>query len=256
MAEFENKVVIITGASSGVGHSAAVLFAKRGAKVAIVARSKDKLDEVEKQCIAVSKPENVLVIVADVSKMEDLQRIVDETVKRFGQIDVLVNNAGAADMETISSVTLENYEYMMNLNARAPLFLTKYCIPYLEKTKGNIVNVSTVGSLRGYPTSVVYTMAKAAMDQLTRTTVAELSPKGIRANTVNPGLISSNFGSAAGFQQHAYDAFTAATVAKTPVRRTANPEDIAECILFLASDKASFVDGVNLLADGGIVAVA
>lgn len=86
---------------------------------------------------------------ADVTKMDDLQRIVDETVKAFNQIDILVNNAGATDLDSIATVTLESYEYMMNLNARAPLFLIKYCIPYLEKTKGNIVNVSTIGALRG-----------------------------------------------------------------------------------------------------------
>lgn len=252
MSEFKDKVVIVTGASSGIGRATGVLFAEKGAKVVLVGRNKEKLAITEKECIAASKKENILVVTADVTKLDELKKIVDETVKAFKQIDVLVNNAGATKPDTITNATPKGFEEMMNLNARAPLFLTQYCVPYLTETKGSIVNVSSVGSLIGLSSSISYTMAKAAVNQLTRSACAEFGSKGIRVNCVNPGLISTDFGEAAGYSPEAYEGLKSMFVKRTPAGRVGEGGDIAEVILFLASSK-TYVHGVNLVADGGIL---
>jgi len=205
----------------------------------------------EKQCIAASKAEHVLVIVADVTKLEDLKRIVEVTVKTFHKIDVLVNNAGASNTQSLLTTTPEGYDDMMNLNARAPFFLMQYCTPHLAETKGNVVNISSIAAIRGQPTYTAYAMAKAASDQLTRSACVELGGKGIRVNTINPGLIESDFASALGATKEQFKAVADGYTKIVPVRRHGQPIDIAECILFLASSKAAFVDGVNLVADGG-----
>jgi len=255
MCDFKDKVVIVTGASSGIGRTTAVQFAEKGAKLVLVGRNKENLAATQKECVKFTKSENVLLVIADLTKLDDLKRIVDETVKAFKQIDVLVNNGGAGKINSIASMTPEVFEEMMNLNARAPLFLIKHSAPHLEKTKGSVVIVSSVGSLRGQPHYAAYSMAKAAVDQLARSASAEYAPKGIRVNAVNPGMIETNFSSGTGMKPEAHDAFAQLYAKRAPAGRSGKPEEIASVILFLASDKASYIHGVTLVADGGVAQV-
>lgn len=181
---FEGKVILITGAGSGIGADAARHLAKLGAKVAIVDKNAERLNEVAegiKKCgSAVPLP-----IVADVTR--DTERIVSETIKHFGQLDVLINNAGIPISDTVVDVNLADFDRVFDVNVRAAISLAKSCVPHLEKTKGNIVNVASVCGLRPVPSLMTYCMSKAALIQFTKCSALDLAPKKIRVNGINPG---------------------------------------------------------------------
>lgn len=172
---FSGKVIIITGASSGIGADAARHLAKLGAKVSIIGRNEQRLNKVAEKIKSAGSPAP-LAIVADVTK--DAQRIVDETIKHFGQIDVLVNNAGFSKPDNVSEANLSQFDSVFDTNVRSVINLTKLCVPHLEKTKGNIVNVSSVAGLKAFPNAMTYCMSKAALDQFTKCSALDLAPKG------------------------------------------------------------------------------
>lgn len=180
---FKGKVILITGASSGIGADAARHLAQLGAKVAIVGRNEARLNEVVNQ-MKKSNCTDLLPVVADVTK--DAERIVNETIKKFGQLDVLVNNAGFGIMDSVTDVKLSEFDRLFDTNVRAVINLTKLCVPYLEKTKGNVVNVSSCAGLKPLPHLMSYCMSKAAIDSFTKCTAIDLAPKGIRVNSINP----------------------------------------------------------------------
>lgn len=166
---FEGKVVVITGASSGIGAGAAMHFSKLGAKVSITGRNVDNLKETASQCKG-----EVLSIAADVNNEADRMRVIDETVAKFGKIDVLINNAGLGEAGTILTTTLDQYDKVMDTNVRSVFHLTQLATPHLIKTKGNIVNVSSVAGPRSFPNILAYCMSKAAVDQFTKCVALEL----------------------------------------------------------------------------------
>ena len=182
---FEGKVVIVTGSSSGIGAQAACDFAKLGAKVVLVGRNSENLEKVAADC---GNSENVLVIQADVTNQEDAKKIVDETIKKFLKLDVLVNNAGIIETGTIETTSIEQYDRVMDTNMRSVYYLTMLAVPHLIKTEGSIVNVSSVNGIRSFPGVLAYNISKAAVDQFTRCVALELAPKKVRVNAVNPGF--------------------------------------------------------------------
>lgn len=183
---FEDKVILVTGASSGIGADAAKHFAKLGGKVALVGRNEELLDEVVNAIVEAGSPEP-LKIVADVTV--DAERIINETIEHFGQLDVLVNNAGFGKKQSIMESSMEFYDEIMATNTRAVVELTKLAAPHLETTKGNIVNVSSIAGIIAIKNMPFYNMTKAALDQFTACAALEFGPKGVRVNSVNPGAI-------------------------------------------------------------------
>lgn len=173
---FNGKVVLVTGASSGIGAGAARHFASLGAKVVIVGRNEKRLHEVADQIKKDGSPVPY-EIVADVTK--DAKRIVDETINHFGKLDVLVNNAGIVILDNAAVIELAEFDRVLDTNVRSVITLTKLSVPYLEKTKGNIVNISSVAGLNAVQNGLTYCVSKAALDQFTKCAALDLAPKGM-----------------------------------------------------------------------------
>ena len=249
MDEMKGKIVIVTGASSGIGRAAALKFGAEGASVALVARSGDKLAQAAREIEAGGGEAHA--IVADVTKEADVERAVSETVKAFGGIDVLVNAAGVLFTGTIETTTLEDWDYMMSLNARAPFYLMQRAMPYLVERKGNVVNVSSVNGIRSFPGVLAYCVSKAAVEQLTHCAALEVAGKGVRINNVNPGVTVTQLHRSGGMDEDAYAAFLEHSKSTHPLGRVGQPEEVAELIYFLASPRAGWITGSSHLIDGG-----
>lgn len=250
---FSNKVVLITGASSGIGAGTAVAFAKEGASLALTARTLSNLEKTKQNCVSVASKgtPHPLLISADLTIDTDIERIVRETVAKYGRIDILVNNAGANKYHTIENVTMDLFDFVIRTNLRSVYFLTNLVIPYLEKSQGCIVNVSSIRAFRAGTNANTYCASKAALDQFTRCSAVELGPKGIRINNVSPGLVLGSFQKASGMDQDTYRKIMEGTKESYPLGRPAEPEDVANAICFLASEKAKYITGVVLPVDGG-----
>ncbi|CAG2173763.1 unnamed protein product [Oppiella nova] len=253
---FSGKVVLITGSSAGIGAATAVQFSRAGAQVVVTGRRADKVSEVAKECLKVSpNGSKALEVVADVTKVDDLRRLVDTTIKHFGKLHVLVNNAGAG-----SAIGIDNKDYYstylktMQLNTNSVVYLTHICVEHLEKTKGNVINISSGAALQSGEGVSSYHVSKAAMDMFTKCMAAELGPKHIRVNVINPGPIRTEILNAAGLPQDKIDKHYDYFSNVLPLGRVGDPDDIADSILYLASDHAAFVTGTNLISDGGAIA--
>ncbi|XP_045765642.1 3-oxoacyl-[acyl-carrier-protein] reductase FabG-like [Maniola jurtina] len=249
---FSNKVVLITGASSGIGAETAKEFSKLGANIVITGRNKDKLNNVVKQCEELSpnklKP---LLIIADMNKEDDVENIIKTTIDQFNKIDVLVNNAGILESGTIETTSLEQYDRVMGTNVRSPYHLTMLAAPHLVKSRGNIVNVSSVTGMRSFPNVLAYCMSKAALDQFTRCVALELAPKGVRVNAVNPGVISTGLHKKGGMDDEQYEAFLKKCADTHALGRPGESKEVSSVIVFLASEGASNITGATLPVDGG-----
>ncbi|KAL0892880.1 hypothetical protein ABMA27_014565 [Loxostege sticticalis] len=245
---FNNKVVIVTGSSTGIGAVTAVAFAKEGAKVVIVGRNEANLNDVAKQCSAVGSAP--LVIKADVTKDEDAKRIINDTIQKFGQLDVLVNNAGIFEYgDILSGKILETYDRIIAINLRAVIHLTQLAAPHLVKTKGNIVNISSGASLLyGPPATLAYCVSKAALDHFTKGSALELAPSGVRVNAVSPGPVETDM-----LTRHSVQMNAPIDQVKvfSPLKRVSQSEEIADLVLFVAGNKAKGITGSVYLADNG-----
>ena len=183
---FTGKVVVITGASSGIGAQTARDFSKLGASLVLIGRNLENLQKVAGEC---EQSDNVLTVQADITIEDDVKRIIDEAVKKFSRIDVLVNNAGVLETGSIENTNLDQYDRVMGTNMRSIYHLTMLAVPHLIKTEGSIVNVSSVNGIRSFPGVLAYNISKAAVDQFTRCVALELAPKKVRVNSVNPGKL-------------------------------------------------------------------
>ena len=247
--ELKGRVALVTGATSGIGRATALRFADAGARVALVGRSNEGLSEVAEQ-IKASDGEAVRVR-ADVTVEEDARRAVSEAVEQLGGLDVLVNAAGIISNGTIETTTLADWDAMMNINLRSVFQLMQLCAPHLERRPGNVVNVSSVTGLRAFPGVLAYCVSKAGVDQLTRCAALELAPKGVRVNAVNPGVVVTNIHRRGGMAEDNYAAFLERSKQTHPIGRVGTGEEVAELILFLASDRASWITGATYSIDGG-----
>lgn len=249
MEEMKGKVALITGASSGIGRATAVKFAAEGARVAIVARRAQVLNEVAREIEAGGG--EAKVIAADVTKDVEIERVVSETVATFGGIDVLVNAAGIIGNGTIENTTLADWDYMFDVNVRGPFYLTQRAMPYLIERKGNVVNVSSVTGIRAFPGILAYCSSKAALDQLTHCAALEMASQGVRVNAVDPGVVVTSLHRTSGMKDEAYAAFLERSKTTHPLGRVGQPEEVAELIFFLASSKAGWMTGGSYSIDGG-----
>lgn len=246
---FSGKVALVTGATSGIGQACALAFATAGARVACVGRKENALRDVAERIRALDS--EALTIQADLLSSAEAARAVNETVKTFGGIDVLVNAAGHISSGAIENTTLEAWDEMMNVNVRAAFQLMQKALPSLIERRGNVVNVSSVTGLRAFPGVLAYCVSKAALDQLTRCSSLELAAKGVRVNAVNPGVVVTEIHKRGGMSEEAYAAFLEHSKTTHPLGRTGRPEEIASLVLFLASDEASWITGATYSIDGG-----
>ena len=240
---------IVTGASSGIGRASAEAFAASGYGVLAVGRDVAALDELSSG--VARNGGRCVPLAADLTEDGAIEGIVPAALAAFGRLDVLVNAAGIIGSGTIETTQVEDADYMMGVNVRAPLMLMQAAVPALVETRGTIVNVSSVAGLRAFPGVLAYCISKAALDQLTRCAALELAPKGIRVNAVNPGVVISALHRRSGMNEESYAAFLEHSRSTHPLGRIGTPAEIAELILFLASNRAGWITGETISIDGG-----
>lgn len=248
MLSLQGKVAIVSGASSGIGAATAVLFSREGASVVLVGRNQENLRKVAADCGSVDRH---LVIVADFRDPAQVTEVVEKTIAKYQRLDVLVNNAGAGRYGTIQEFTMDDFDWIMNLNVRSAVQLTQLALPHLIKSKGNVVNVSSVAGLNAYAGVNTYCMSKAALDQFTKCTALEVGPLGVRVNSVNPAVIVTEFHRTLGMDEQRYAEYLAGCGASYPLRRVGMATEVADAILYLARDSSSFLTGVLLPVSGG-----
>ncbi|XP_039308817.1 3-oxoacyl-[acyl-carrier-protein] reductase FabG isoform X1 [Solenopsis invicta] len=244
---FAGKVVLITGASSGIGAGTAIHMAQLGASLSLTGRNKQNLDKVAEKC----GQSKTLIITGEVTNENDLKNIIDSTIKHFGKLDVLINNAGVFEPNSIKTMRLEQYDNVFNVNVRSVYQLTALAVPHLIKTKGNIVNVSSLTGLRSFPGALTYCMSKAALDQFTRCVALELGTHQVRVNAVNPGDVITNITRHTGKSQEEIENYYEHSKKSYALGRIGDVSEVAKAIAFLASDDASYITGATLPVDGG-----
>lgn len=247
--EIQDKVALITGASSGIGKATALRFAQEQAKLMLVARNADALRAVAQSARQFGTTAEVCA--ADLTDEKQVHHCINATIKAFGGIDILVNSAGIIGSGSIESTSLADWDHMMNINLRSIFLLTQLALPSLIERKGNIVNVSSVTGLRAFPGVLAYCVSKAGLDQFTRCVALELAAKGVRVNAVNPGVTFTNLHRNSGMDEQSYQAFLERSKTTHPLGRIGQPEEIADLILFLASPRASWITGATYAIDGG-----
>jgi len=246
---FTGKAVVVTGATSGIGSAAAEAFIRSGASVVAVGRNDAALREV-----AASVPgaaTRVRTVHADVTAADAPDRIVGAALDAFGGVDVLVNAAGVIATGTLDATSDELFDSMMAINLRAPFRLMRAASPHLAKRKGAVVNVSSVNGLRSFPGVLAYCVSKAGVDHLTRCAAIELAPIGVRVNAVNPGVTVTNLHRRSGMDESQYAAFLERSKTTHPIGRPGDANEVADLILFLASDRAGWMTGETIPIDGG-----
>jgi len=245
---FEDKVILITGAGSGIGADASRHLAKLGGKIALVDRNEKGLLEVAAE-IKEAGYQTPLVIVADVTV--DAESIINETINHFEKLNVLVNNAGIVKYDNVTTVQMDEFDRIFDINVRGVIKLTQLAVPYLQKTKGNIVNTASIAALQCEPNMMSYSISKAAINQFTKCVALDLAPLGIRANAINPSAIRTPIFGTVGLSSQQIECVLETIKNMYPVGRVGEVSDTSAAIAYLASDSASFLTGVLLPVDGG-----
>ncbi len=247
--KFEGKIALITGGNSGIGLATAKRFIAEGAKVIITGRRKENLDAAVKEL-----GPNATGIQADASKLEDIDKIYAEIGKQYGKIDVLFVNAGGGEFATIDQVTEEHFDKTFDTNVKGLFFTVQKALPLIPEGGTIVLNASIV-SIKGMPAFGVYSATKAAVRSFARTWTNELKDRKIRVNVVSPGPIDTP--GVDGLAQDAEQAkqLKANLASQVPLGRIGEADEIAKAVVFLASDDSSFVAGVELFVDGGMVQV-
>jgi NAD(P)-dependent dehydrogenase (short-subunit alcohol dehydrogenase family) len=260
MLTLEGKVAVVTGGTSGIGARTAEVFVSNGAKVVIAGRRQDRGEK-----LAQKLGDAASFIRTDVSGESDVKAMIDHTVDRFGRLDCLMNNAGrSSQYAAIADVDLEQFDAVIAVHLRAVLAGMKYAVRVMAvQGTGSIINVASVNGIRAGLGGHYYSAAKAASIHLTRCAAVELGEKGIRVNSISPGMIATGaFGKFLGMQpdeaddnpEYAEAAISSVLPRWQPLQSVGSVDDIAQAALFLASDESRFVTGHNLVVDGGISA--
>jgi meso-butanediol dehydrogenase / (S,S)-butanediol dehydrogenase / diacetyl reductase len=251
------KVALITGGGTGIGTAIAERFVADGAKICITGRRKELLDEVARSLPARS----VTVCAGDVSKLEDARRMVETTVEFGGKIDVLVNNAGIDPGGTIVDIDPELWKQVIDINLTGPFFMMKAAIPYMIKIGGgSIINIASLAGTRCLPGMPAYCSSKAGLIMLTQQAAVDYGPQNVRSNVVCPGgvrtpMVEHSLGGLKELLKTDLEGVFKYVSANTPLRRFANPPEMAGICSFLASEDSTYMSGAVLLVDGGVAPV-
>lgn len=246
MERFTGRVVIVTGAGSGIGAATARRFGAEGASVVLAGRTREKLEQTAQGM----DPQRTLIQVTDVARLEQVEALVRAAVDRFGRLDVMVNNAGVAPEGRITEASVDDWRQVMSIDLDGVFHGCRAAMPELLKTRGNIVNVSSVSGLGGDWNLSFYNAAKGGVSNLTRALALDYGREGVRVNAVCPSLTRTDLTESMFDDQALIDKFRE----RIALGRIAEPDDIAAAIVMLASDDARFVTGVNLPVDGGLSA--
>ena len=247
MNRLQGKVALVTGASKGIGAGIAKSLASEGASVVVnYASSKEGADKV---VAAIEQAGGKAVAVqGDVSKSADVERLFAETNTAYGTLDILVNNAGVFAFAPLDAVTEDEFHRQFDTNVLGTLLATREAAKYFGDKGGSVINISSVASLSSLPSMVVYAATKAAVDSVTRVLAAELAPRKIRVNTVAPGMTETEGAASLGILD---GEMGDAMIAQIPMGRIGQPEDIAQSVVFLASDESAWLTGERISASGG-----
>jgi 3-oxoacyl-[acyl-carrier protein] reductase len=241
------KVAVVTGASKGIGASIAKHLAAEGAAVVVnYASSKEGADRVVGEIT--SNGGKAVAVQADVAKNADIERLFAESKQAFGQVDVLVNNAGIYEFLPLEGVTEEHFHKQFNLNVLGLILASQAAVKQFGSAGGSIINISSVVSTLGFPNAAVYSGTKGAVDAITRSLSKELGPRGIRVNAINPGMIETEGVHAAGIAE---SEMRKQTEAQTPLGRIGQPQDIATVATFFASPDSGWITGQTVNIAGG-----
>ena len=246
MADLTGKVAVVTGASKGIGAGIAKTLAAAGAAV-VVNYASDKQGADAAVAAIEQSGGRAVAVQGDVSQAADVERLFAETVQAYGQVDILVNNAGVFVFMPLEAITEAEFHRQFNINVLGTILATQAAARHFGPTGGSIVNLTSVASVAAMPASGVYAASKSAVDTLTRVFAAELAPRKIRVNAVAPGFTETEGAAALEMPDGAREA----TIASIPLGRMGQPADIAQSVLFLASDDAAWVTGERLTASGG-----
>jgi len=243
------RVVMITGATSGIGRAVANRFASAAERVIAIGREASVLQEVASEIRA--RGGEASTISLDVTSDAEVRDSFAQAISQAGRLDVLVNAAGHISSGSIENTSLTAWDSMMNVNLRAVFHLMQLAAPHLIKTKGNIVNISSVTGLRSFPGVLGYCVSKAGVDQLTRCAALELAPKGVRVNAVNPGVVVTEIHKRGGMNEADYERFLEHSKTTHPLGRVGDPGEIADLVFYLASEQAGWITGATYQIDGG-----
>ena len=249
MNRLENKIALITGGSTGIGQTTALTFAEEGAEVLITGRNEDTLKA------SADQHENISYVVADVGVPSDSLKCIKHVEQSYGALDILINNAGVALFAPLEATSLEDhFDLMFNVNVRGLYELTRLALPLLEKSKGIIISTTSGAAVSPMANGAAYSASKAAVVALSRAWARELAPKGIRVNVVSPGPIETPIFGKMGLPEEQVSEMLEGIVAQVPLGRIGSPDDIAKAFLYLASEDASYITGLQLMVDGGFTA--
>jgi NAD(P)-dependent dehydrogenase (short-subunit alcohol dehydrogenase family) len=244
MTNFSNKVALVTGGNSGIGYATAQLLKSKGVQVVISGSNPENTEKAAKEL-------GVKGIVANVTKIQEIENLVKETTAAYGKIDYLFINAGVATFYPVEGLTEEHYQHVMDINFKGAVFTLNKTIPHLS-SNASVLFLSTTMVQLAMENSAIYTASKAAMNAFAKVSAIELAPKGIRVNILSPGTITTPIYQKLGFPEENLNGFKNAMIERTPLKRFGEPEEIAEAALFLFSDASKYTTGSELVVDGGM----
>jgi NAD(P)-dependent dehydrogenase (short-subunit alcohol dehydrogenase family) len=244
MSLLNGKIAVVTGGNSGIGYASAKEMKSKGATVIITGRNAEKVQTASNEL-------GVKGIVADVSNLSAIDRLVDQVKSDVGSVDILFVNAGIFQPAPVGQVTEEMFDHQIGINFKGAVFTTEKFLPILNEG-ASIINLSSVNAYTGMPNTAIYAASKAALNSYTRTASTELAPRKIRVNSVNPGPVYTPIFGKTGMPEEQLNGFAEAMQNRVPLKRFGQPEDIAKLVAFLASDDAAFITGSEYNIDGGI----